>query len=52
MNPLQHIEELGRNARTASRVLARASTRAKNDALYAIAEAIRNDRDALQAANA
>ena len=52
MNPLQHIEELGRNARTASRVLARASTRAKNDALYAIAEAIRNDRDALQVANA
>jgi glutamate-5-semialdehyde dehydrogenase len=52
MNPLQHIEELGRNARTASRVLARASTRAKNDALYAIAEAIRYDRDALQVANA
>lgn len=52
MNPLQHIEELGRNARTASQVLARASTRAKNDALRAIAAAIRHDRDALQAANA
>jgi glutamate-5-semialdehyde dehydrogenase len=52
MNPLQHIEELGLNARAASRVLARASTRAKNDALHAIAEAIRHDRDALQAANA
>ena len=52
MNPIEHIEELGRNARSASRVLARASTRAKNDALLAIAEAIRNDQDDLQTANA
>jgi glutamate-5-semialdehyde dehydrogenase len=52
MNPIEHIEELGRNARSASRVLARASTRAKNDALHAIAEASRNDQDDLQSANA
>jgi glutamate-5-semialdehyde dehydrogenase len=52
MNPIQHIEELGRNARSASRVMARASTRLKNNALHAIAEAIRNDREVLQAANA
>lgn len=51
MNPIHHIEELGRNARSASRALARASTRAKNDALHAIAESIRLDRDVLQAAN-
>ncbi|MCL2876784.1 MAG: glutamate-5-semialdehyde dehydrogenase [Betaproteobacteria bacterium] len=49
---IQHImHTLGRQARKASRVLAAASTGAKNTALIATAEEIRRQRDALLAAN-
>ena len=46
-----YMAELGRRARAASRLLARASTSAKDRALLAIAEAIESERDALMAAN-
>ncbi|MDR2924658.1 MAG: glutamate-5-semialdehyde dehydrogenase [Azoarcus sp.] len=46
------MRTLGRQAREASRVLASASTEAKNRALVATAEEIRRQRDALVAANA
>jgi len=50
---LQHVmHTLGRQAREASRVLAAASTEAKNAALIATAEEIRRQRDTLIAANA
>jgi len=50
---IQHLmHTLGRQAREASRVLAAASTEAKNTALIAMAEEIRRQRDALVAANA
>ena len=52
MDPIQHIEELGRNARGAARFIARAPTRLKNDALLGIAAQIRHDINALQTANA
>ncbi|MBL8494994.1 MAG: glutamate-5-semialdehyde dehydrogenase [Rhodocyclaceae bacterium] len=42
---------LGRAARAASREMAKASTKAKNDALLAMATAIREQRDVLLAAN-
>ena len=48
----EYMRQLGRQARTASRELARASTRAKNDALLAMAAAIREQRETLLAANA
>jgi glutamate-5-semialdehyde dehydrogenase len=46
-----YMGDLGRRARAASRELARATTRQKNDALLAIAEEIDRQRDALTAAN-
>ncbi|WP_296697509.1 glutamate-5-semialdehyde dehydrogenase [Thiocapsa sp. UBA6158] len=46
-----YMADLGRRARVASRVLARATTRQKNDALSAIADAIDRRRDAIAAAN-
>ncbi len=46
-----YMADLGRRARAASRLLARASTSAKDRALLAIAEAIESERDALMAAN-
>ena len=52
MDAHQHIAELGRNARTASRTIARASSRAKNTALQAIAAAIADQSGAIQSANA
>jgi glutamate-5-semialdehyde dehydrogenase len=55
-NPLADIgaymADLGRRARTAARELARAPTGAKNQALYGIAAAIDQDREAIAAANA
>ncbi|MCL1825835.1 MAG: glutamate-5-semialdehyde dehydrogenase [Betaproteobacteria bacterium] len=50
---IQHVmHTLGRQAREASRVLAAASTEAKNAALIATAEEIRRQRDTLITANA
>ncbi|MBS0552543.1 MAG: glutamate-5-semialdehyde dehydrogenase, partial [Proteobacteria bacterium] len=50
---IQHyMQTLGRQARAASRVVAAASTEAKNNALLAMAKEIRARRDALLAANA
>jgi glutamate-5-semialdehyde dehydrogenase len=50
---IQHyMQTLGRQARAASRVLAAASSDAKNTALLAMATAIRNQRAELLAANA
>jgi glutamate-5-semialdehyde dehydrogenase len=46
-----YMADLGRRARAASRLLARASTSAKDRALLAIAEAIESEREALMAAN-
>ena len=51
MNIKDYMEHVGQAARAASRQLAAASTAAKNTALAAIAEEIRNGRDALLAAN-
>jgi glutamate-5-semialdehyde dehydrogenase len=52
MNTAQYMQDLGRQARAASRVVAAASTGTKNAALAAMAAAIREQRDALLAANA
>ena len=52
MNTAQYMQDLGRQARAASRLIAAASTGTKNAALAAMAEAIRAQRDALLAANA
>ncbi len=46
-----YMQDLGRQARSASRVLAAASTEAKNNALLAMAGAIRARRETLLAAN-
>lgn len=46
------MQTLGRAAREASRVIAKASAATKNQALLAMAEAIRRDEQALLAANA
>ncbi|UHD14583.1 glutamate-5-semialdehyde dehydrogenase [Thiocapsa bogorovii] len=46
-----YMSDLGRRARAASRALARATTRQKNNALSAIADAIDRRRDAIAAAN-
>ena len=46
------VADLGRRARAASRLMARASTAAKNAALLALADAIRAQAAALRAANA
>jgi glutamate-5-semialdehyde dehydrogenase len=48
----QHMQMTGAQARAASRVLAKASTQAKDAALQAIAHALRRDRARLLAANA
>jgi len=47
----QMMREMGREARAASRRMARASTNEKNAALAAIAAAIRRSREAIRAAN-
>ena len=51
MDIKQYMQQLGENARAASRDMAKAETAAKNRALLAIATAIRRERDALLAAN-
>jgi glutamate-5-semialdehyde dehydrogenase len=52
MDIKQYMNELGRAARKASRLMARADTNAKNTALNAIADAIEREAEALLAANA
>lgn len=52
MNIKDYMENVGRAARAASRDMARASTKAKNEALLAMARAIREGRDDLLSANA
>jgi glutamate-5-semialdehyde dehydrogenase len=47
-----YMQELGKQARAASRLMAQADTAAKNRALEAIAQAILDSKVALQAANA
>ena len=49
---LDYMTRLGRAARQAARVIARASTAQKNRALHAAANALDAARDALEAANA
>jgi glutamate-5-semialdehyde dehydrogenase len=51
MDPREHVRSLGRQAREASRALARAGTEQKNRALHAIAGEIRSRRDAILDAN-
>jgi len=51
MDIKNYMQNLGRQARAASRLMARASTNAKNQALNAIAAAIRRDAAILLAAN-
>ena len=48
----QSIEQVGQQARTASRQMAAASTRAKNQALTELAQRLESHRAALKAANA
>lgn len=52
MDIKQYMNELGRAARKASRLMARADTNAKNAALNAIADAIEREAEALLVANA
>jgi glutamate-5-semialdehyde dehydrogenase len=52
MDVKQYMEGVGKAARAASRETAKASTAAKDAALLAMAKAIRDNRDALLAANA
>ena len=52
LNVKEYMTGIGRAARTASREMARASTAAKNDALLAMAKAIRESQARLLAANA
>ena len=52
MDVKQYMEGVGKAARAASRETAKASTAAKNAALLAMANAIRDGRDTLLAANA
>ena len=47
----QYAHDVGEAARTASRALARSSTGVRNDALRAIAGAIRANRDAWRDSN-
>ena len=47
-----YMQALGREARAASRLMARAETATKNQALTAIATAIKRDEETLLAANA
>src|SRR5215813_509900 len=51
MDPREHVRQLGRQAREASRALARASTEQKNRALHAIAGEIRSRSSAILEAN-
>src|SRR3954447_18439913 len=51
MDPREHVRSLGRQAREASRALARASTEEKNRALRAMAREIRSSREAILEAN-
>ncbi|HEX8978088.1 MAG TPA: glutamate-5-semialdehyde dehydrogenase [Parasulfuritortus sp.] len=51
MDIKQYMQTVGRQAREASRLIARADTRQKNRALHVMAAAIRRDLDKLQAAN-
>ena len=51
MDIKDYMHKLGRQARAASRQMAKADTNAKNTALLAIAVAIRRDREKLLAAN-
>jgi glutamate-5-semialdehyde dehydrogenase len=51
MDPREHVRSLGRQAREASRALARASSEQKNRALHAMAREIRSRRDAILEAN-
>ncbi len=52
MDIKHYMQDVGRAARAASRLMARADTNAKNTALHAIADAIERDSAALLAANA
>lgn len=52
MNVNEYMQQLGKQARSASRVIAAANTGLKNSALLAIADALDSERDALLAANA
>src|SRR3954451_4522524 len=51
MDPREHVRSLGRQAREASRALARASTEEKNRALQAMAGEIRSRRESILEAN-
>ena len=51
MGVKDYMQALGRQAREASRAMARASTNAKNQALLAMAAAVRRDKTALLTAN-
>lgn len=51
MNVEEYMVELGQQARDAARLIAKAATGTKNEALLAMADAIDNSRDALQSAN-
>jgi len=52
MDITAHMHTLGRQARHASRLMARADTATRNRALHLIADAIERDADGLRAANA
>jgi len=52
MNVKEYMTQLGQQARKASRALVRASTKQKNAALIAMAEAIENSAETLKAENA
>ncbi len=52
MDVKQYMQQLGRQARAAARLLARADTETKNRALHAIARALREQAPALLEANA
>jgi len=52
MDVRTYMHEAGRRARAAAHALARADTAVKNQALIAIAAAIRRDADRITAANA
>lgn len=51
-NPAAHIQQLGQNARAAAREMARASSAAKAQALYILADLLRTQRAQLAQANA
>jgi glutamate-5-semialdehyde dehydrogenase len=51
MDVKHYMQQVGLQARAASRLMAKADTNSRNRALLAIADAIRRDKDALLAAN-